>query len=333
VTGSPPLRGALVGFGKIAESTHLPALAQAGLELVAIVEAVPARRDAARAALPNARIYESMSELLGAERLDFVDICTPPHLHFEAACAAAAAGLHVLCEKPLVLRREHGETLRALARARDVVVTCMHNWTQAPILVRARELAHALGPVRAMELVTLRTEPAGVAGDSANWRIDPAKAGGGILYDHGWHGMSILLRTLGARPTAVRAEAGRRKYHDLAVEDTVTVDVDFDGGARGRFEATWAASERRNRGAIECAAGRIELDGDHLRSPRGEERFAESLAGGGYRPAWTAGIAREFRAEIEGRSARGRGLEEALTCLLLLETAYDSAKRNSLIPL
>src|SRR5262249_46811535 len=150
--------------------------------------------------------------------------------------------------------------------------------------------ARELGPVREMELVTLRTQPAGVAGDTANWRIDPAKAGGGILYDHGWHGMSILLRTIDDRPTSVRGRAAKRKYHDLCVEDTALVEVGFKGGAHARFQATWAANERRNRVTIECAAGTIEIDNDVLRSPHGEERFAESLADGGYRPDWTGGI-------------------------------------------
>ena len=322
------MKGALVGFGKIAESTHLPALAEAGLEIAAIVDAVPERREAAAKAVPQARVTDTLASVLGD--VQFVDICTPPHLHFEAAVMAADAGVHVLCEKPLVLRREHAQVLRDLAKQRNVVITCMHNWTQAPILVRARELAQELAPVRAMSLTTLRTQPAAVAGDTANWRIDPEKSGGGILYDHGWHGMSILLRTIGSKPVSVRASAEKRKYRDLPVEDTVDVAVEFENGARGHFAATWAADQRRNLGTIECAAGTIEIDNDVLRSPRGEQHFAESLAGGGYRPAWTAGIAREFRAEIEGTD-RGRSLEEALTCLALLEAAYESARRNTVI--
>src|SRR5215468_8341976 len=168
------MKGALVGFGKIAESTHLPALAQAGLEVVAVVDAVAERREAAAAAIAGARVSDSLAAILGD--VQFVDICTPPHLHFESDMMAADAGVHVLCEKPLVLVREHAQALREIAEQRGVVITCMHNWTQAPILVRARELARELGPVKQMELVTLRTQPAGVAGDIENWRIDPQKA-------------------------------------------------------------------------------------------------------------------------------------------------------------
>ena len=60
--------GALIGFGKIAESTHLGALAATGLHVVAVVETAPERREAALAAVPHARLYSSVSELLAHEQ-------------------------------------------------------------------------------------------------------------------------------------------------------------------------------------------------------------------------------------------------------------------------
>jgi predicted dehydrogenase len=212
----------------------------------------------------------------------------------------------------------------------------MHNWTQAPILLRATEEARSgrLGALAEVELVTLRTQPAAAAGDAGNWRIDPARAGGGILFDHGWHGMSILLRAVGASPETVQGRVEKRRHLSLSVEDTSETLLRFPAGVRGRFEATWAADERANRGRFRCADGEVEVENDLLRIRQhgrilSEERFAESLAGGGYRPGWTAGIAREFRREIETPSARGRSLEEALTCLRLVMATYASAEAGS----
>lgn len=325
-------RGAIIGFGKIAESTHVGALTAAGLQVVAVVDSSPERREAAQHALPDAHIYSDVATLLAEQRLDFVDICTPPHLHFAEASAAISANVHVLCEKPLVLTPADGDALARLALAHNVVVACVHNWTHAPILRRARALAAggSLGALRSMDLITLRTQPAAVAGDTHNWRVDPTKAGGGILFDHGWHGMSILLRTVGATPVWVRGKVENRRFHDLAVEDTSETVIEFDNGVVGRFEATWAASERANRATLRCAEGVIEVDNDTLRIIRdGEpalvEVFAESLAGGGYRPEWTAATVREFKHEIDNRSARGALLHEALTALRLLMATYASS--------
>jgi predicted dehydrogenase len=335
VTGASSCHGAVIGFGKIAESTHLGALASTGLNVVAVVETEPSRCQAALQILPGVRVYGSMAALLTHERLDFVDICTPPHLHFDAICQALKAGVHVLCEKPLVLTPQQGTEVARLAAVHDAVVTCVHNWTQAPILQRAAEHARSgvLGALQRVDLVTLRTQPAAAVGDKGNWRVDPNKAGGGILFDHGWHGMSILLRSVGAAPRVIRGRTEKQRYLDLSVEDTSETWVEFANGVVGRFAATWAASERRNEGRLVCADGVIEVENSILRLRRGDtvletEAFTESLAGGGYRPEWTASIVREFKREIDDPRSRGASLTEALTALQMLMATYESAQRG-----
>lgn len=331
----------MIGFGAIAQSTHLGALASTGFEVVAVVETSKERCQAAVLALPGVRIYHDIESLLAQERtLDFVDICTPPHLHFEAACLAIRAGLHVLCEKPLVLLPEHGVELSRLATQYNVVVTCVHNWIQAPILQQAATLARSntLGALLHIDMSTLRTQPAAAAGDDGNWRVDPRKSGGGILFDHGWHGMSILLRTVGAAPLWVRGTTEKRRYRYLSVEDYGETQVMFANGVTGRFMATWAAAERRNDLTLVCQEGRIEVQNDRLQVIRGEhvvhtQHFGESLAAGGYRPAWTAGVVREFKHEIEAPHRRGGSLHEALTALHMVMATYESSREQRQVSL
>lgn len=329
-------RGALIGFGAIAHSTHLGALHATGFVVAAVVETSQERCQAARLALPGVRIYHDVDSLLAQEKdLDFVDICTPPHLHFEAAAKAIRAGLHVLCEKPLVLQPEHGAELARLAVQYKVVVTCVHNWIQAPILQKAAALARSntLGALTHIDMATLRTQPAAAAGDDGNWRVDPRKSGGGILFDHGWHGMSILLRTVGAAPLWVRGVTEKRRYRYLSVEDYGVTEVMFANGVTGRFMATWAATERRNDLSLVCTEGRIEVHNDRLQVLRGEhvehtQHFGESLAAGGYRPAWTAGVVREFKQEIDEPERRGGSLNEALTALHMVMATYESSREQ-----
>src|SRR3954465_4147208 len=103
----PPLRGALVGYGFIAEGGHTPEysrLASLGeVQIQAVADISGVRRDAARAAFPSARIYETHLDLLAQEShgLAFGDIAAPPYVHGEIAIASLERGLHVLCEKPL----------------------------------------------------------------------------------------------------------------------------------------------------------------------------------------------------------------------------------------
>ena len=326
--------GAIVGFGLIAESTHLSALQLAGLEVVAVVETSLERQAQARKTLPHARIYQDTESLLRSERLDFVDICTPPHLHFDALVRAIRAGVHVLCEKPLVLTLEHAEQVARLARKHEVAVACVHNWTAAPIFQRVRALLSSgtLGALRHMDISTLRTAPAATAGDADNWRIDAQKAGGGILFDHGWHGTSILLRTAAANPLEVRGLIDNRRFCDLGVEDTSHTWVSFDNGVTGHFEATWAADERANRAEFRATDGTIIVHNDILQiwkngALQDSEMFEDSLAGGGYRPTWTAQIVKEFHRAIQERNKREALLDEALMALQILLATYASASQ------
>src|SRR5579862_5793282 len=115
------LRGALVGYGYIAERGHVPAYSMTGptaFDIVAVADTCAARRARARAALPGARVYASHRELLDAERgrVDFVDIATPPCDHASIARDALARSYHVLCEKPLATSAEDARSMATLAR-------------------------------------------------------------------------------------------------------------------------------------------------------------------------------------------------------------------------
>src|SRR5690349_12332081 len=129
---SSQLRGAIVGFGFISGNGHLPAYLDrrrrvGDVEIVAVADACEERRAAARAALPEARIYPDHESLLEAEagRLDFVDVATPPSLHAAVTHAALDRGLHVLCEKPLATSIEDARGMLAHAeRARRVLFPC-----------------------------------------------------------------------------------------------------------------------------------------------------------------------------------------------------------------
>ncbi|HEY2889622.1 MAG TPA: Gfo/Idh/MocA family oxidoreductase [Dongiaceae bacterium] len=338
MSSAKPLRGAFIGFGNVAANGHLPGwLARSDVEIVAASDATPGRREVFLAACPKARWYTAADELLAAGGIDFVDICTPPGSHAGLIGRALAAGLHVLCEKPLVTRVEDALALAAARRSK--VLHTVHNWLEAPISRKVSELvaSGALGTITRIDWQTLRIQPAvtvAVKG-AENWRVDPAMAGGGILFDHGWHALYCVLRWAGKAPKGAAAKLETRKFREWPLEDTATVDLDF-GDCRGRVFLTWAADERANKLEIKGSRGRLHIEGADvvLTKASGEQRFAcpPALSEGSHHPDWFDGVARDFLAAI---ATGGEGnLPAALLCARLIDLAQrSSAADGKILPL
>src|SRR2546426_7850196 len=134
------LRGAIIGLGNVALAGHLPGwLRCRDVEIVAATDVEPARRAAIEALVPTVTWYDTAESLLARERLDFVDICTPPASHGPLVTATLGSGRHVLCEKPLVIAPEELAPLTTLAGERKRVLHTVHNWHHALALARSEE--------------------------------------------------------------------------------------------------------------------------------------------------------------------------------------------------
>jgi predicted dehydrogenase len=324
------LRGAFVGFGNVAEKGHAPGWrARSDVEIVAATDAAPSRREAFLAAFPGARWHDTPASLLSGERLDFVDICAPPGAHAQLILQALEARLHVLSEKPLVTRVADAEAVAAAAACSGRIVHTVHNWLNAPVCLQISALtaAGAIGAVHSVHWRTLRSQPAVTAGPAgvANWRVDPRLAGGGILFDHGWHAVYCVTQWAGA-PHAVSARLETRRHHEWPLEDTATVDLETDRGASQIF-LTWAADERLNEIEIEGERGRISLEGDTviLASRSQDRRFScpPALSEGSHHPDWFDGVVEDFLGAVAG--GRHDNLKQAAFCARLMDAAQRSS--------
>lgn len=205
-----PLRGAIIGLGNAAVYAHLPVLQMSeDFSIDAIVEPVPERAEIGRRLLPQARIYPDMEALLSEDAVDFVDICTPPCFHAEFVLAACRSGLHVLCEKPLSVCTERLREIQQLAEQTQRVVFTVNNWKYAPLWARTTELIqeNRIGAIQSISLNVLRPPVAG--GGCSDWRKCIEIAQGGILIDHGWHNLNLILSLLQEFPfsMAVKMES------------------------------------------------------------------------------------------------------------------------------
>ena len=319
------LRGALVGFGQVARMAHAPAyLLREDIEIVAVADSHADGLRAAAGALPRARRYEDLSTLLESEdSLDFIDIAAPPRAHADLILIALRRGLHVLCEKPLVLTLSDLEEIESLAKKYDLAVFCVHNWAHAPIWLKLAGLvaSGAIGTVDYVELHALRTQPASAA---SGWRTDPRLSGGGILIDHGWHNLYLIRRLIKGPLRSV--SAALRRPEDGSADEVATVLLSFDAG-QAVMHLSWRAASRANGGTVHGDQGRLELRDDTilLMTPDGKEEpfpFTEKLSAGSAHPEWFSSLLTEFLAEINDPLSRGKNIRESRFCLEVIRKAY-----------
>jgi predicted dehydrogenase len=143
------LRGGISGFGEVAAQAHLAGWrTRPEVEIVAIHDPVSERRHHAMRLIQNIRVYDDLELMLDGERLDFVDVASPPAYHAATARMALAAGAHVLVEKPLCLAANEFESLRAAALSRRRVLMCVHNWKYAAVYRLAHDLSGRGGSAR-----------------------------------------------------------------------------------------------------------------------------------------------------------------------------------------
>lgn len=325
-----PLRGAIVGFGNVAARAHLPVWREhRRFTIEAVVEPAPERAELAGRMLPGARIYPSLDDMLAESRLDFVDICTPPGFHCAQVLAALGCGLHVFCEKPLAVRPVDLRAIRAAAERAQKVVFTVNNWKYAPLWVTATALVRggAIGAVRAVALNVLRCTPSG--GGASDWRTCAETAQGGIVVDHGWHTIYLLLSLVPEAPLSVAATL-TKPAEPAGLEQTADVLIRF-GRADARLHLTWQAACRRNFGTITGDEGTIYINDDHLvlqadGRPPARIDFAAALSAGSHHPEWMKPVIEDFRREIHETGRRGNNLAEACRCASLIHSAYCSAQ-------
>ncbi|GAB3576558.1 Gfo/Idh/MocA family oxidoreductase [Leifsonia lichenia] len=162
--------------------------------------------------------------------------------HRELVEAAAAAGAHILCEKPLATTVEDGRAMLDAAERAGVTLMTAYPVRFAPSFVDAlaRVRAGQLG-----EIVGIRGTNNGKLPSDRAWFTDPALAGGGALVDHVVHCADLLDEFLGALPTTVRAVSNRLLHADdrLRVETGGLVTATYPGGVVATIDCSWTMPE------------------------------------------------------------------------------------------
>jgi len=331
--GNDRLRGALVGFGNMAENGHLPGWMDSGrVTLVAVCDPSRDRRRRAEQLLPRARIHASLEELLDAESLDFVDICTPPPFHAPCILSALKRDLHVLCEKPFVGSRSDFERVARLCVKKKRIAFPVHNWKHAPILARLQDWIRdgRLGRILHSEFHTLRTRP---AVGLTPWRGEKENAGGGgILLDHGWHVAYLLMNFHGEAPQAVSTWMRPSPARGEEAEQSAHLLLEFPSSTASMF-LTWKAGRRHNSARVYGEKGFAVLEDQRLTlftadGPGKTTSFRDPLSQGSHHPAWFGPVLERFLAAMRQPEKARREMEEARLCLEIIRLGYESARNG-----
>jgi predicted dehydrogenase len=199
-----PVRWGVLGASKFAREQMAPAIHMArGAELAALATSDPAKAEGFLAYAPRMKVHDSYDALLADPTIEAVYIPLPNHLHVEWSLKAAAAGKHVLCEKPMAMKAAEYDALIKARDASGLLVTEAYMIVHHPQWQRARELVRGGAIGRLLNVDGFFSYDN--SGDPGNIRNRP-EAGGGSLPDIGVYTCGSTRYVTGEEPTEVAAE-------------------------------------------------------------------------------------------------------------------------------
>jgi predicted dehydrogenase len=205
------------------------------------------------------RVYGSYAEMIEKEkalpadqRMDFVSIVTPNHMHFDPAKMALENGFHVIIDKPIAFNVAEAKALKKIVDKTGLVLALTHTYTGYPMVKEAKNMVATgkIGKVRKVYVEYpqgwLSTFVEGTGSKQASWRTDPSKSGaGGAIGDIGTHAANLAEYITGSDITEINAllntvVKGRR------LDDDSSMLIRFENGATGVLLATQVAAGDEN---------------------------------------------------------------------------------------
>lgn len=217
------------------------------------------KRSGAALYLPAERVYGSFEEMIlkekelpEGERMDFISIVTPNHVHFPPAKLALEHGFHVVCDKPLAFSLAEAKELRDLVNQTGLLFALTHNYTGYPMVKQARQMIRngELGKIRKVVVEYpqgwLSTKLEDSDQKQAAWRTDPKRSGiAGSMGDIGTHAENLAEYITGLQIAEMCADISTIVEGRL-LDDDGNVLLRFDNGARGILHASQIAAGEEN---------------------------------------------------------------------------------------
>jgi 1,5-anhydro-D-fructose reductase (1,5-anhydro-D-mannitol-forming) len=242
----------LIGASTIARQYMVEAIrAQSGHDVVAVMSSSAQRAEAFAADNKIARAVDSLDALLADPAVQVVYVSTTNELHLPQVLAAAKAGKHVLCEKPLALNVEDAVAMVRACRDAGVVMATNHHLRNAATHRKIRELIQggAIGRALFARVFHAVYLPPHLQG----WRLDKPQAGGGVILDITVHDIDTLRFLLDAEPVDAVGMSQSAFMAKQGLEDGVMAVVRFDNGVLAQLHDAFT---------VKHAGHGIEVHGD-----------------------------------------------------------------------
>jgi len=337
------MRFGLVGAGVIS-SHHAKAIAgNPRAEIVAVCDSMMNKAAAIAVEYNITSVYDDYEQMLKRDDIDVINICLPSGMHADFAVAAAQAGKHILCEKPLDITKPNMERMITEARSRNVKLGVIYQRRTFPAAIAARKMIQE-GKLGKMVLgdAYLKYYRSPEYYKSAGWRGTWALDGGGALMNQGVHGIDLIQWMMGDIQSVFAYSAAL--VRDIEVEDTAVAVVKYKNGAFGVIQgATSVNPGQETRFELHGNDGTIIFDDQGIKhwSVNGVEQAApevEATASASNDPANISSnghyilIDDMIQAIIDDRDPMVTG-EEAKKAVDVILAIYESAREGKEIVL
>jgi len=319
------------GFGVVGLGmgrAHCRRLAKESRARLAAVCDINARRGREASAEHRVPWYREYPELLADPAVDAVVVATPTGMHAEFATAAARAGKHVLCEKPIDIDVARGRRIvRACRRAGVKLQVGFQNRCTADAMRTHRDIENGrIGRVLFGEMILhwFRTKKYYSDGWHGTWKYD----GGGAFMNQGVHYIDLLVWFMG-RPVSVVGRT-RTALHPMEAEDVGMAIVTFAGGAQAALVATTTSRPVKadwTKIHVQGSEGNITLSGSYTLQ-RTEVHLRRGRTGGGARPRRAGGttLYSDLVRAIDRDDEPVSSGEQALQSLVVIKAIYRSSR-------
>ena len=336
------LYGAIIGFGKIAQQSHLKAYRQDELKndvkITSAVEPFEANRIEGEKSNPELKFYSTTEELFSKEKIDFVDITAPPKFHSQLIKESLENNVNILCEKPFTLNLDEAKETYSLLKNYDKIFMPCHQYKYSPIWQNFKNfLLNENGNAQSLlqfNIFRMQADPGGTNFNPA-WRTDKNLSGGGILADSGIHYLYLSQWLLG-KPKSVAAKVYNLKHIDYPVEDTAMVTLEFEK-AVAQITLTWGADKRVNNARLISSTGSLNYEGKtHLIKNINEKEEKITVPDASDKAHYFSlyiSLIKEFISKVKNKERAVDLVDEAFDSIYLLNKCYLSAELGKTISL